>query len=212
MTKKRKPYTLTPEDYMSREERKQLIKTCQERAELDLMKGRKAWPVRWMLVDLALFSGMRVAEMAALKIGDINLNSKTDPHLIVRNGKGNKKRAVWFDKELAKHLKQFISYKAKVLQQSIEPDAPLLDGRSGQHSTINTLQKSFKEAINAAGLRNKLSIHSARHTYATFLLKDSGNLRYVQQQLGHSNISMTSIYASILPEENGKLANMISRD
>jgi len=72
--------------------------------------------------------------------------------------------------------------------------------------------KSFKKAIFETGIRKKLSIHSARHTYATFLLKDTQNLRYVQQQLGHSNIAMTSHYANILPEENGILANKIQRD
>jgi integrase len=58
-------------------------------------------------------------------------------------------------------------------------------------------------------LNPKYSIHSARHTYGTHLYHATKNLRYVQKQLGHSNITMTSIYADILPSENGKLANMI---
>jgi site-specific recombinase XerD len=73
--------------------------------------------------------------------------------------------------------------------------------------------KSFKTAIIEAGIREELSIHSARHTYATFLYHDSGkDLRFVQKQLGHSSIAMTSVYTDILPEENGKLAQMIKRD
>jgi site-specific recombinase XerD len=72
--------------------------------------------------------------------------------------------------------------------------------------------KSFKRAVIEAGLPGHYSIHSARHTYAAYLLHDTGNLRYTQKQLGHSNIGMTALYADVLPEENCKLANMIRRD
>lgn len=210
MEKKRKPYVLTPEDYLSREERRTLMKHCIERAQLDLLKGRQTWPIRYMLIDLALYSGLRVAEIAALKIRDLSLQG--DPYLIVRNGKGGKKRTVYFDNDLKKHLKQFIEYKQKSLKQSIEPDAPLFVGRGGQHSPPITFMKSYKVAVKDAGLRDNLSIHSCRHTFATFLLHDTGNLKHVQNQLGHSSISMTAHYANILPEVNGKLAQMIERD
>lgn len=208
MGKQRKPYVLTPEDYFSRDERKQIFKTCQEKNQLDLLNGRQTWPVRNMLVVLAMYSGLRVAEIADLKVGDLYL-SGNDPYLIVRNGKGGKKRTVYLAKELRNRLKKFIDYKKKTLNQSVDPEAPLFSGREGKHSPPITLMKSFKKAVFESGVRNKLSIHSARHTYATFLLRDTGNLRYVQQQLGHANISMTAHYANILPEENGKLANMI---
>lgn len=211
MKSTQKPYVLTPEDYFSRGERKRILKISSEYSELDLLKGRKTWPVRFMLVDLAMYSGLRVAEIAALKIQDLILNGQ-DPYLIVRNGKGNKKRTVYIDTELRNHLKKFIEYKLKTLGQSIAPEYPLFCGRDEKHSPPITLMKSFKQAVEKAGIRTKLSIHSARHTYATFLLHDTKNLRYVQQQLGHSNISMTSHYANILPEENGTLANLIKRD
>jgi len=209
--KKQKLWVLTPEDYMSREERKALLKTAREKADLDLLHGKITWPTRYMLIDLAIYSGLRVAEIAALKHGDLHLNGN-DPFIIVRMGKGKRKRTVYIDKPLRNHLKDYIQFKQRTLKQSTEDDQPLFSGRNGQHSPPITFQKSFKQATEAAGLRDSLSIHSARHTYATFLLHDSGNLRYVQQQLGHSNISMTSHYANILPEENGKLANMIKRD
>ena len=210
-TKKQKNYLLTPEDFLSRKERQMIMKVCAERSELDLMKGRITWPIRYMLIDLALYSGLRVAELAALKIGDVYCNGD-DSHVIVRHGKGNRKRTVYIDQKLVKHLKEYIEYKKKTLKQSVEPDAPLLTGRDGQHSPPITLMKSFKIAVIASGLRPSLHIHCTRHTYATYLLHDTGNLRYVQQQLGHSDISMTALYADILPEENLRLANKIQRD
>jgi len=176
------------------------------------MQGRTTWPVRYMLIDMALYTGLRVAELAALRVGDLHLDSDTDPYLIVRNGKGNKRRTVYFDNVVSKHLRQFLIYKVRTLHQQVEDDSPLFTGREGQHSPPITLMKSFKMAIYEAHLRPELSIHACRHTYATFLLHDTQNLRYVQQQLGHSSIGMTSLYANILPEDNGRLANMIQRE
>ena len=217
MAKRQKKYTLTPEDYLTRKQRRQLMKACKERAEVDLFHGRKTWPVRYMLVDLALFTGLRVSEIAKLKIGDIDLSNKDDAYLIVRDGKGQKKRTVYFDTDLVKHLLWFFDYKKKTLQEPTDEGAPLFhatrkSGKDYPHSPTITFMKSFDRAVEAAGLPSHFTIHNARHTYATHLLKDSGNLSYVQQQLGHSNMAMTRIYAKILPEDNGKLANMIQRD
>jgi integrase len=203
----RQPYQIDRERFMDRSERAKLIKACRERAELDQARGRTTWPMRYMLVDLALYSGLRVAELAALALGDLALKAE-NPYLVVRNGKGGRRRTVYLDNELVRHLKSYIKH------HLIDPDplAPLFPGRGGRHCQPITLMKSFKRAIKEAGLPGHYSIHCARHTYATFLLHDTGNLRYVQKQLGHAQISMTALYADVLPEENGKLANMIERD
>ncbi len=202
-------YKITRDKFMDDKERDKLIKLCKEKAELDLMKGRTTWTARNMLVNLALYSGLRVSELAKLKIKDIHLDKIKDPYLFVRNGKRKKPRDVYLDKELVKELKRYVSYKKKTLKESVKPEAPLLAGRAGNHSTTTALNISFKKAIKETGLNLKYSIHSARHTYGTHLYHTTKNLRYVQKQLGHSNIMMTSLYADILPSENGKLANMI---
>jgi integrase/recombinase XerD len=204
-------YTLTPEDFLSRKERSTILRTCRERAEIDIIKGRITWPVRYMLVDLSLFSGLRVSEMTKLKIKDLYLPA-SDPYIIVRHGKGDKERTVYIDNKLAGHLRWFIDYKEKTLRQSIEADSPLFSGQGGKQCPTITLMKSFKMAVSTAKLRETLSLHKCRHSYASYLLHDTGNLRYVQKQLGHSDIGMTSLYADILPEENGTLANKIVRD
>jgi len=204
-------YKIDREKILDRDERSKLLKTCKNKTELDLLHGRETWPKRYMLIDLALFTGLRVSEIASLKIGDLNLKSK-DSYLIVRNGKGGKKRDVYLDKVLTKHLKDFISLKKKSWKESTDPDAPLFTGRNGNQCAPITLMKSFKRAIQEAGLSDHYSIHCARHTYATFLLHDTKNMRYVQKQLGHSQMNMTALYADVLPSENGNLANMIVRD
>jgi len=201
-------YNIDREKILDHEQREKLIKTSRDKAELDLLHGRETWIKRYMLIDLALFTGLRVAEITNLTIGDINLKAK-DPYLIVRKGKRGKKRDVYLDKELVRHLKNFISWKKKSMEEPIYDDSPLFIGRDKRHCAVITLMKSFKRAIEESNLPLHFSIHSARHTYATFLLHATKNLRYVQKQLGHSKISMTALYADVLPSENGSLANMI---
>jgi len=201
-------YKIDREKILDHDQRSKLLKTCRDKAELDLLHGRETWIKRYMLVDLVLFTGLRVAEVANLKIGDIELTTK-DPYLIVRKGKRGKKRDVYLDKELVNHLKTFITWKKKTMGEGVENDSPLFMGRNGKHCAVITLMKSFKRAIEESHLPLHFSIHSARHTYATFLLHTTNNLRYVQKQLGHSKISMTALYADVLPSENGNLANKI---
>lgn len=211
MKKDGNSYQIDAEKFLDREQRKKLLKATKEKADLDLMYGRRTWIVRYMLLDLALYSGLRVSELADLKIADLTLTGST-PSLIVRKGKGSKKRIVYIDKELVKHLKKFIELKLTTFDEKISDESPLFTGRNGAHVQPITLMKSFKVAAKNAGLPSSYSIHCTRHTYATYLLQDCSNLRYVQKQLGHSNISMTALYADIAPEENSKLAQMISRD
>ena len=211
MAKGNNSYQIDAEKFLNRKERKQLLKATKDKADLDLLNGRKTWVVRYMLIDLAFYSGLRGAELADLQIGDFTLTGSTH-NLIVRKGKGDKKRTVYIDKELVKHLKEYITMKRTTFNEETKNDSPLFEGRNGNHVQPITLMKSFKIAIKNAGIAEHYSIHSARHTYATYLLQDCKNLKYVQKQLGHSNISMTALYSDIAHEESAKLAEMITRD
>lgn len=209
MKPKQKPYQLDHTKIMSRDERSRLLKTCKEHAELDLLKGRTTWPTRRAFVYLALYSGLRVGEMAALTVSDLHLKDSS-PYIHVRHGKGDKHRKVYIPMGLVKLLKQYLKYKQQSLAHSIDPDAALFTNPSGGHVQPITLMKSFKAAIAKAGLRPELSVHSTRHTYATFLLEESQDLAHVKKQLGHTNVSMTLRYADLLPERNTELVNRMS--
>jgi site-specific recombinase XerC len=108
-----------------------------------------------------------------------------------------------------KHLQNFILIKKDNWNEPVDDDAPLFSGREGSHYTETALHISFKKAVIKAGLSKHYSIHSARHSYATFLFAKSNSIRFVQKQLGHASIAMTSLYADVLPEMNQKLAEAI---
>ena len=206
-------YAITRDKFLSPKEARHLLQISEERAIIDTIKGRKTWVTRYMLVHLALNSGLRVSEIAALTIGDLYLAGRGDTYLIVQHGKGRgdlgKKRDVYIDKEIVKHLKEYLSLKKKVFSESVTNDAPLLVGRGGNKFTTTALQMSFKKATKTAALPSHYSIHSSRHTYATLLLAKTNNLRFVQKQLGHASINMTALYAHVLPEMNQHLADAI---
>jgi integrase len=201
-------YSITRDKFFSVDETKKLLKVCQKKETADIKANRSTWVTRYMLVHLALHSGLRVSEMAALTIGDLHFNGK-DNYLIVQYGKGGRKRDVYLDKELVKHLQIYIEFKKNVLDELVDDYSPLFSGRGGNHYTTTALEISFKKAIGEAKLPKRYSIHSSRHTYATFLLAKTKNIRFAQKQLGHASIAMTALYADVLPEMNQTLAEAI---
>ena len=200
-------YMITRDKFLSVKERNKLLRCCKRKASVDLSEQRRTWISRYMLIHLALNSGLRVSEIASLKINDLHLSGK-DNYLIVHCGKRGRKRDVYLDAEIVVHLQSYIEIKNQ-WRESTDNDAPLFAGRGGNHYTTTALEISFKKAIEKAGLPKYYSIHSSRHTYATLLLAKTKNLRFVQKQLGHASIAMTSLYADVLPEMNQNLANAI---
>jgi len=200
-----KHYSITRDKFLSEDEKKQLLVACKKKAIIDASEGRKTWVTRYILAHTALNSGLRVSEIAALKMGDLFFNG-LENYVLVRHGKGDKKRDVYLDQGIVLHIKNYIAVK-KQRGESITKTAPLLTGRGGNHYTTTALHISFNRAIEEADLPENHTIHSSRHTYATLLLSKTNNLRFVQKQLGHASINTTALYAHVLPEINQALAD-----
>jgi len=177
--------------YMDMDEVKKLRTVTEAQAIVDLQKGRITGPLAWMLIDLALSTGLRVGEMAALTIKDIDLTRGAISVTRLKRKK-NKRETLAVNKELLEHLKQYIGNRKS---------GKLFEGKRGS-LTAQGLQRIWKAAVKRAGLPKELSIHCARHTIAVHLLKKTGNLRLVQKQLGHSSPATTAnMYADISFED-----------
>lgn len=177
--------------YMSAEEVKQLMTVTEARAIVDLRKGRIAGVLAWMVIDLALQTGLRVSELTAIKIKDIDLKRG---FIKVKRLKRKKKvvDSLAISPELIKHLKEYIEDRTT---------GKLFIGERGDLTKYG-LQQIWKSAIKRASLPKELSIHSARHSMAVHLLKKTGNLRQVQKQLGHASPATTAnMYADISFED-----------
>ncbi len=186
-------WNVTFDKFMSEDEVKALHKTLEAAVIIAKSKAYQG-PVRdQCLLLLAIGTGLRVSEIAALKIEDIDLKRGGNT-LIVRHGKGNRLREVKFSSTLKTLIQDYLDYR--------DSDSPYLFVSERQdHMFPTAIQKVFKKWAKRSGLPARYSIHSCRHYYASALLRVSKNLRLVQQQLGHSNPSTTTVYAFALDEE-----------
>lgn len=200
---KKKPnfsWTLDENKYLKLHEVRRL-RSISKKAKVSVARQGKAMVVRdWFMIEIGLYSGLRVQEMADLKCGDLNIQSHQSS-LNVRRGKGGKSRNVKLTQEFKRECRWFLKWKKKI-GQSIDPESPLLTTRKGKQLCKRTLQKAFKKCAHKAGLRKRYSVHSLRHTHGAHLYVVSGhNLRLVQEQLGHSSVRVTEIYASLMDRD-----------
>jgi site-specific recombinase XerD len=194
------PLEVTQEDFLAPTEVAALKNHCRRRAE-NGSRDRRERPVRdWAILHAALDSGLRVSEICALKVRDVILD-RHHASLIVRSGKGDRKRGVRVGSALRDHLAQFIAWKERV-GESAAPHAPLFVSSRGGALTRTAVYRIFRNNARAVGIASRFSIHSCRHTYASMLYRASNyNLRLVQKQLGHRSIQTTQIYADVLSED-----------
>jgi site-specific recombinase XerD len=191
-------WVLDPGKFLSREEVNRLLETARKRAEVALARGHKVAIRDYFIVDMALSTGLRVGEIADLKCKDIFLRDGFCA-LLVKNGKGGKKRLVRFNGSFRHHCEEYILWKQTAGEPASPGDPLLLSSNTGCHMSTRALEKTFKRTAARAGLPARYSIHYLRHTYACELYRASGfNLRLVQKQLGHAFVATTQVYADVM--------------
>jgi len=194
------PLEITQEDFLTPKQALALKSYCRDRAKQASNDGKKR-PVRdWAILHVALDAGLRVSEICDLQIRDIILE-RDHASIIVRDGKGGKKRGVRMGSALRQHLAAFISWKEQVSEQVSGRSPLFVSSRTGP-LTRTAVYRIFRKHADAVGIPKRFSIHSCRHTYASLLYRASDfNLRLVQKQLGHRSIQTTQIYADVLNED-----------
>jgi integrase/recombinase XerD len=201
-------WELRREKYMTRDEVLRLRRCCEDRAAADLAKGRKTGVRVWAVIDLVSQTGLRVAEVANVRIRDLELPARP-PVLWVVGGKARSKderEAVTLSTDLAKHLKDYLEHKGRIGEGTDPKDFLFVSERGGKYST-RALQLLFKHAAKTAGLPAHYSIHALRHSWGTYLYQKTKDLRLVQKELRHKSPQTTAIYADVTPEERAKAVN-----
>ena len=151
-------------------------------------------------MEIALGSGLRVAEIASLACGDLALGESSGS-IAVRCGKGGKARSVIISRDLCRTLTRFLRWKQRA-GFPVQIGSPLIAARkTGSFMSTRALQKMFSRLQAAAGLKPH-RFHDLRHTYGSYLLQASGNdLVFVRDQLGHADIETTTVYLHALNAE-----------
>ena len=137
-----------------------------------------------VMLELAYGSGLRVSEIASLRVQDIDSEQKC---IWVRGGKGGKDRSTLLSEQLLEELRHY--------WYSFRPREWLFPRRDGRTPlSPSTIQKMWKQAKRRAGVTKRCGIHSLRHAFATHLLESGTDLVTVQRLLGHGSITTTMRY------------------
>ena len=144
------------------------------------------------MLELLYATGLRVSELLALRLQDLNL----EVGYVVAYGKGNKERLVPAGEEALEKLKEYLSTVRPGLAKS-EKDAHVFLNRSGRKLSRQGFWKLLHRYALQAGITSPVTPHVLRHSFATHLLERGADLRSVQLMLGHASISTTQIYTHL---------------
>lgn len=139
-----------------------------------------------LLLGLIYSSGLRVGEAINARVGDLNFSGKL---LTVRQGKGNKDRVTILSDKIAGILEKYVKNK--------KSKDFVFESERGGGLSERAAQKIFSDALRASKVKRKISCHSLRHSFATHLLEQGTDIRYIQELLGHARLQTTQIYTRV---------------
>ena len=160
-----------------------LISTVKLQNELNWVSARDC-----SILTLLYCCGLRISEALNLKQSDAPL-----PEILRVLGKNNKERVVPVLKIAIDRVNEYI----KLCPLNTPKDGPLFIGVRGGPVNPRIIQRVTEQARRQLGLDESATPHAMRHSFATHLLESSGNIRAVQEFLGHANISTTQIYTHL---------------
>ncbi|MFP4286804.1 MAG: site-specific tyrosine recombinase XerD [Candidatus Izemoplasmataceae bacterium] len=143
------------------------------------------------MIELLYGSGLRISELLELKVNDLHINMG----FINVIGKGNKERIVPLGSLAVKAMKTYLE--SARLYLSKQPTPYVFLNRFGKKMSRIGFYKILKELASDAGINKDVSPHTLRHSFATHLIEEGVDLRFVQEMLGHTDVSTTEIYTHI---------------
>lgn len=149
-----------------------------------------------LMIALGYGCGLRVSEVTDLKVADLDIDELV---VHIKDAKGKKDRISVLPEKLQNDLRNIIAGK--------KADDFVFASNRGGKLTTTSLQKMFRKSLRRAEINKPATFHSLRHSFATHLLENGTDVRYVQELLGHSNIRTTQIYTQVT---NPKLKNIRS--
>ena len=149
-----------------------------------------------LMISLAYGAGLRVSEVINLQVKDIDL---AELSVTIRDGKGGKDRVSILPEKLTNDLERMTAGR--------EPGSYLFESERGGKLTTRTAQSVFEKSLKLTGIKKSATFHSLRHSFATHLLENGVDIRYIQQLLGHASITTTQQYTKVT---NPQLKNIRS--
>ena len=145
-----------------------------------------------LMLRMLYETGIRRAELAGLKESSVDLNALTIKVL----GKRNKERYIPIENELAHNISEYLALK----RQTVEPSEWLFVGKRGGQIAPGVIYNTVQKYMTQLSSADRISPHVFRHSFATHILSEGGDMEAIRQLLGHANLSTTEIYTHVTRE------------
>ena len=142
------------------------------------------------ILELIYSSGLRLAELIGLNMGDIDFADR----IITVTGKGKKMRSVPVGQHAIKAIDKWLKIRIKMVNEN---EVALFISNRGKRISPRSVQDRLKQWAIKQGLPSHVHPHMLRHSFASHMLESSGDLRAVQELLGHADISTTQVYTHL---------------
>ena len=173
---------------LSIDESRSLLETAEAFAEEPWIAARDV-----AILALLYGCGLRISEALGLKGGEAPLAARETIRVV---GKGGRERVV----PVLPMVRRAVDAYARICPYAPEPDQPLFRGARGGPLSPRVVQKTMERLRSALGLEPSATPHALRHSFATHLLGRGGDLRTIQELLGHASLSTTQIYTKVNSE------------
>ena len=144
------------------------------------------------ILELFYSSGLRLSEVVNLNLTALDFSEGT----VIVTGKGNKTRIVPMGEHAMNAIKKWLNSRAQILINNAAERAVFI-GLQGRRISPRNIQYRMKAWSIKQGINSSVHPHMLRHSFATHVLQSSGDLRAVQEMLGHANISTTQVYTHL---------------
>ena len=169
-----------------------LIAQLLDQREPQQLPQQQLWQRDKAMLELLYSSGLRLSELQGLSLQDLDFSRQ----LVRVIGKGNKMRIVPFGEKAKDSLLAWLKVYA-LWGYALQPNAALFISQQGSALGQRQIENRVKFQAQRAGIQVDLHPHLLRHCFASHLLSNSGDLRAVQEMLGHANLTTTQIYTHV---------------
>mgnify|MGYP002510880444 FL=1 len=179
-----------------------LLRKMYEEKEKDMTANEKRFLIRDIAVVEFLFAtGLRVSELSALRREDMDLHTG----IFLIKGKGSKERYMQIEnREVQKAMEEYYS----LFQDKIGQQEYFFLNKWGNRLSEQAVRIMLRKHVEKAGIPAHLTPHMFRHAFATLLLEEDVDIRYIQKMLGHSSIVTTQIYTYVAVEKQKEILRL----
>lgn len=179
-----------------------LLRKMYEEKEKDMTANEKRFLIRDIAVVEFLFAtGLRVSELSALRREDMDLHTG----IFLIKGKGSKERYIQIEnREVQKAIEEYYS----LFQDKIGQQEYFFLNKWGNRLSEQAVRIMLRKHVEKAGIPAHLTPHMFRHAFATLLLEEDVDIRYIQKMLGHSSIVTTQIYTYVAVEKQKEILRL----